>query len=428
MPRKAKDMSALAVRRLEHPGGATHHTVAVGGVSGLLIQITPNDSKSWTLRTTIGGKRHEIGLGPYPEVTLQAARDKARFIKDEVRQGVDPLQSRREARAALETARRRSLTFADAVNRFLEAKDDGNGNAKHRRQWRSTLETYANPVLGRMPVDAITPQDVLQVIEPIWRTKTETASRLRGRIESVLSWATVAGHRTGDNPARWGGNLKELLPAPVKSRVVHQPALRLDDAARWFADLRERDGIGSRALEFAALTAARSGEVRGAVWSEIDLEKGLWIIPPGRMKMNREHRAPLSDAAVDLLRGLPRFQGTDLVFPAPRGGKISDMTLSATMQRMHAADFKRGGVGYPDRSSGRPAVPHGLRSTFRDWAAERTNHEGALAEMALAHHVGGAVELAYRRGDQLEKRRRMMDAWSGFLAGESGASVVALAR
>ena len=428
MPRKAKEMSAMAVRKAAHPGGSTHHTVAVGGVAGLLLQITPNNSKSWTLRATIGGRRHEIGLGPYPEISLQAARDRAREIRADVRAGIDPLQARREARAAMETARRRSLTFADAVDRFLEAKDDGSGNAKHRRQWRSTLTTYAVPVIGNMPVDAITTQDVLRVLEPIWRARNATASRLRGRIESVLSWATVAGHRTGDNPARWGGNLKEMLPPPTKTAAAHQPALKLDDAGRWFDDLRARDGVAFRALEFTALTAARSGEVRGAVWSEIDLDGGMWIVPAARMKMNREHRVPLTDAAVALLRDLPRFSGTDLVFPAPRGGMMTDRPLSAAMRALHDADVDRGGVGYVDRVDGRPAVPHGLRSTFRDWVAERTNYEGQLAEIALAHHVGGAVELSYRRGDQLEKRRRMMSDWSGFLTGETGGSVVALGR
>ena len=233
---------------------------------------------------------------------------------------------------------------------------------------------------------------------------------------SAAHWATVAGHRTGDNPARWAGNLKELLPAAAKvAKSDNQPALALDDAPRWFADLRTREGFGARALEFAALAASRSGEVRGALWSEIDLDKGLWVIPAARMKMDREHRVPLSDAALALLKALPRAEGADLVFPALRGGALSDMTLSATMRRMHQAEVDAQRPGYLDRVSKRPAVPHGLRSTFRDWVAERTNYPGEMAEVALAHRISNAVEASYRRGDMIEKRRGMMAAWNDFL-------------
>lgn len=423
MPRQVSELSALDVRRLEHPGQGRNATFAVGGVSGLLLQITPTGGRTWILRTSVGAKRREIGLGGFPDVTLAQARERARDAKEKIRQGIDPVEERKAARAALVASQRRGMTFADATDKYLAAKLDAFKNAKHRQQWQNTLTTYAMPELGPMLVNDITVQDVLRVLEPIWRDKTETASRLRGRIESVLSWATVAGHRTGDNPARWKGNLKELLPAAAKvAKQANQPAVQIDDAPRWFAALREREGNGARALEFAALTACRSQEVRGAKWDEIDMQAALWIIPAARMKMDREHRVPLTPEAVALLEALPRHQDNPLVFPAPRGGELSDMTLSATMKRLHKADVEAGGAGFVDRVSKRPAVPHGLRSTFRDWVAERTTYPGDMAEVALAHKVGNAVEASYRRGDMVEKRRAMMAGWSALLAGSIQAS------
>ena len=419
MPRVSKELGALDIKRLEHPGKGRNVTFAVGGVTGLLLQITPNGGRTWLLRAQVGEKRREIGLGGYPDVTLALARDRARKARDQIRRGLDPVEGRKAAKAALIASQRRGLTFERAMERYLESKLEALSNAKHRAQWRSTLETYALPELGGMLVSDIQVQDVLRVLTPIWSGKTETATRVRGRIESVLSWATVAGHRKGDNPARWAGNLKELLPAAGKvAKSDNQPALTLDDAPRWFADLRKREGNGARALEFAALVAARSGEVRGALWSEIDLAKALWVIPAARMKMDREHRIALPPAAVALLKVLPRAEGIDLVFPNQSGGALSDMTLSATMRRMHQAEEDAQRPGYLDRVSKRPAVPHGLRSTFRDWVAERTNYPGEMAEVALAHRISNAVEAAYRRGDMIEKRRAMMGAWAEFLSGE----------
>ncbi|ARS70107.1 tyrosine-type recombinase/integrase [Sinorhizobium meliloti] len=418
MPKKAKELSPLEVKRLEHPGKGRNANFAVGGVSGLLLQVTPSGGRTWLLRVQVGAKRRELGLGGYPDVSLAMARDRAREAKDKIRRGVDPVEERKAAKAALAAAQRRGLTFKDAVDKCLAAKLDAFKNAKHRQQWENTLATYAIPEMGTMLVSEIATQDVLRVIEPIWRKKTETASRVRGRIEAVLSWATVAGHRTGDNPARWAGNLKELLPAAAKvAKGKNQPAIQLDDAARWFTDLRAREGMGSRALEFLALTACRSGEIRGATWDEIDLDKALWIVPAERMKMGREHRVPLQPDAVALLKALPRLEGNPLVFPAAKGGQISDMTLSATMKRIHEAETAKGGSGFIDRVSKRPAVPHGLRSTFRDWVSEHTTFPGEMAEVSLAHKVSNAVEAAYRRGDQIEKRRQMMQVWSDFLAG-----------
>lgn len=419
MPRQAKELSPIEVKSLRHMGNGKNAVFAVGGVSGLLLQITRNGGRTWLLRVMVGAKRREIGLGGYPDVTLAQARERARETKDQIRRGIDPVEERKAARASLIAAQGRGLLFQDAVERCLAAKLDGFKNPKHRDQWRNTLTQYALPVLGNMTVDQIEVQDVLRVLQPIWQTKTETASRLRGRIEAVLSWATVAGHRTGENPARWAGNLKELLPAPEKvADKGNQPALSLDDAPQWMAELRRREGFGARALEFLTLTAARSGEVRGATWDEIDLERGLWVVPAERMKMTREHRVPLSPDAVELLKALPRFEDNPLVFPAARGGQLSDMTLSATMKRMHEAEVGAQRPGFIDPRNKRPAVPHGLRSTFRDWVAETTTYPGEMAEVALAHRISNAVEAAYRRGDMVEKRRRMMRDWAEALGGK----------
>jgi integrase len=429
MPKRARELGALDVKRLAQRGGEKVATFAVGGVMGLYLQVLPSGAASWLLRVKVGERRREIGLGAYPEIMLAQARDRAREARNEIRDGVDPVEKRKAAKSSLIAAQRRGLTFAEAMERYLDSKMDGFRNVKHKAQWRSTLECYAKPQLGALLVSDITVQDVLRVLQPIWQEKTETASRLRGRIEAVLSWATVAGHRTGDNPARWGGNLKELLPVPPKVALVeNQPALALDDAPRWFSALRSRDGMGSRALEFATLTAARSGEVRGATWSEIDLAKGIWTVPAARMKMQREHRVPLGADGISLLKTLPRFEGSDLVFPASRGGQLSDMTLSAAMRRIHEADLAKGGSGFFDRVSKRPAVPHGVRSVFRDWASERTSYPGDLAEFALAHKISNTVEAAYRRGDMIEKRRTMMSDWAAFLTGrKQDAKVVRLA-
>ena len=432
MPKVAEELGPLDVKRIAHAGGKGNALVAVGGVAGLYLQVTPKNGKTWILRMRIGDRRRDIGLGGFPTVTLSQARDKARTARAKVEAGIDPVKERQAARAKLVAERKRGLLFSEAVERALSAKLDAFKNEKHRKQWRATLDTYAMPELGKMAVQDITVQDVLRVLQPIWAGKTETAARLRGRVEAVLTWATVAGHRTGDNPARWGGNLKELLPAAsAVKNSENQPALALGDAAAWFADLQGREGFGARALEFAALTAARSGEVRGAVWDEFDLEAAIWTVPAARMKMKREHRVPLTPRTVALLKALPRLDGNAQVFPAARGGQLSDMSLSATMRRMHeTAKQKAGGAddaGYLDPRTKRPAVPHGLRSTFRDWAAEKTQYPGDMAEVALAHRISSAVEAAYRRGDMIEKRRRMMADWADFLSGQVlGGKVVRL--
>lgn len=426
MPKVAAELGPLDVKRLSHPGGKGNLMMPVGGVAGLYLQLTPKGGRTWILRMQVGGRRRDIGLGGFPTVTLAQARDKAREARDKVACGIDPVEERKAAKAKLIEARRKGMLFSEAVDKALAAKLDAFRNEKHRAQWRSTLDKYALPEIGALPVAQIDTAAVLRCLQPIWATKTETATRLRGRIEAVLSWATVAGHRSGDNPARWAGNLKELLPAASKvAKESNHPALQLDDAPAWLADLRQRDGFPARALEFLALTAARSGEVRGAAWDEIDLDKALWIVPAQRMKMQREHRVPLTAEAVALLKALPRLDGNPLVFPGARGGQLSDMALSMLMKRQHTAAVAAGGPGYLDRVSKRPAVPHGLRSTFRDWVAERTTFPGEMAEVALAHRISNAVEAAYRRGDMIEKRRRMMADWADFLSGRAlGGNVV----
>lgn len=394
MPRKVKELSALEVARIAKPG--LHF---VGGVAGLAMQVQPSGARSWALRLSVAGKRREMGLGGFPDVTLADARRRAREEREKVDKGLDPIAERKAAASRLRAEQARSFTFQSAALTYINTHESGWRNAKHAEQWRNTLaSTY--PTIGPLQVRDVGLPEVLSVLQPIWKTKTETASRLRGRIESVLDWATARGYRDGANPARWKGHLDHLLPAPGKiTKTGHHRAIAVADIGTFMTSLRAQDGVGARALEFVILTAARSGEVRGATWSEIDLEDAMWRVPGDRMKAGKEHRVPLSDPALVLLRGLPRSAGTDLVFSAPRGGKLSDMALVAVTRRMAVA-----------------AVPHGFRSTFRDWCAESTNYPREVAEMALAHAIGDKVEAAYRRGDLFAKRRQMMGDWATFCA------------
>lgn len=424
MPKMVSEMSPIEIKRLRHPGRGGIFTVAVGGVSGLLLQIAPTGARSWVLRTLIGGARRSIGLGPYPEVSLAVARDKAREAKEKVRQGIDPIEEKKTAQAALVAAQRRGLIFADAFERYCEAKLVELGSDRDRVRWRSSIQRYALPELGPLLVQDIEVQDVLRALAPVWGRSPDTGKRVRARIEAILAWATVAGHRKGDNPARWRHNLDKLLPAPGKVAVKgHQPAIALDEAAAWFAELRKCGGTGAKALEFLTLCASRSGEVRGAVWDEFDLTAKVWTIPKERMKAEREHRVPLTDPALAIIEAMPRMADSPFVFAAPRGGMLSDMTLSKVMrdlQERAEREAQRAGLdpekaGWRDPRSGRPAVPHGLRSTFRDWTAEKADWPREMAEIALAHNVGSEVERAYRRSDLLERRRAMMVEWAKFL-------------
>ena len=393
MAKRAEEMTALAVARLTKSG--LHF---VGGVPGLALQVLPSGGRTWVLRMTIGAKRRDMGLGGFPGVTLADAKEAARKARTKVREGIDPIEEQRANTSLLKSMQAASLTFDVCATKYVDAHEASWKNDKSAQQWRNTLATYASPIFGSLLVRDVTVAHVIGTLEPIWQTKTVTATRLRGRIESVLDWATVRGYRSGLNPARWKGHLDKLLAAPGKvGKTKHHAALPVGDVGDFMRRLRCVSGMGTRALEFGILTAARSGEVRGAVWAEMDLDAGTWTVPGARMKMKKEHRVPLSRAAVDLLKALPRMAGTDYVFPSTRGAMLSDMTLTAVLRRLDV-----------------PAVPHGFRSTFRDWAAERTNYPSQVAEMALAHSIGDKVEAAYRRGDLFQKRTRMMADWAAF--------------
>lgn len=413
MPKKARELTALDIKRLTHPNpdNGQKHRFPVGGVNGLYLVISPQGARSWLLRYSFHGQRKAMGLGPYPDVPLAEARDRARKAKAMIWEGEDP-QAKRAG----------PMTFEKVMNEYLPIKQAELSNPKAAEQWRSTLTDYALPIIGKMSVADISVQDVRRVLAPIWVTKTETASRVRGRIEAVMAYATTHGYRTGDNPARWRGNLDTTLPKPSRiSKVSHHPALPVKAMPIWMDDLRGRDGVATRALEFMALTAARSQEVRGAVWNEFDLDERMWTIPAERMKARKEHRVPLTDDAMALLRNLPRMADCEYVFPAARGGQLSDGALSACMKRVAEA---RPGV-YVDAQSGRPAVPHGLRSTFRDWCAEQ-GVDRDMAEIALAHTVGSEVERAYRRSDMLQRRQVLADQWARFLRGGPEEKVVTI--
>lgn len=413
MPRRAKDLTDLEVRRLAEPGAHP-----VGGVPGLYLQVLPGGGKTWLLRATVGqtadGKqrRREIGLGGYPAVTLKQARDKARALREKIAQGIDPVEERRAARAALLARQAAEITFEQAARQCIEAKSPEWKNAKHAQQWLNTLTTYAFPALGKLYLRDIDTPHILAVLEPIWNEKTETASRLRGRIETVLDWATARKYREGLNPARWAGHLATMLPKPAKvARNGNHPALPYERIPAFMKHLRKLGGSGARALEFAILTAARSGEVRGAVWEEIDFEARVWTIPAERMKMRKEHKVPLTEEALSLLAGLPRLENNGFVFPSSRGaGALSDMTLTAVIRRM-------GGDYVDPKQNNRTVTVHGFRSTFRDWAGETAHHPREVIEHALAHQLRDKAEAAYARGSLLQKRRALMVDWARYCGG-----------
>lgn len=392
-------LTALKVSRLTQPG-------MYGDGAGLYLQVAKGGSRSWAFRYRLKGKDRQMGLGPYPAVSLADARKRAIDAKRCVIDGFDPIDQRKAERQANFA----KPSFAECAERYIEAHRAGWQNAKHAAQWASTLRTYTNPIIGTLPVDQVETRHVLEALQPIWATKTETASRIRGRVENVLDWAKVQGYRTGENPARWRGHLDKLLPARSKVTTVrHHNALPYADMPNFMADLRSRQGMAARALEFAVLTAARSGEVRQADWSEFDLQTRVWTVPAGRMKARREHRVPLSNGVIKILDDLASVSETGVVFPGKRQGMpLSDMSLTAVLRRM--------GLGGP--------TVHGFRSSFRDWAGECTSFQREVAEAALAHMVGDKVEAAYRRGDALEKRRKLMDAWNAYCDGASAKSNV----
>lgn len=401
MGAKRNELGALAVSQISRRG-----INFVGGVAGLGLNVTQTGSRSWILRYQIGGIRRDLGLGGYPDVTLAQAKEAARAARAKIKQGIDPIEAGRAARSKLIASRASAITFCQAAIQYVDTHEAGWRNAKHAQQWRNTIEAYANPVIGKILVQDIGQTHILLVLEPIWRAKTETATRLRGRIESVLDWAIARGLRSAPNPARWKGLLDKLLPAPGKiAKTDHHRALPYAELPRFMEALATQQGTGARALEFLILTACRSGEVRGARWNEFDLDAGVWIIPAERMKMSKEHRIPLSRAALAIIKQQRKVAFCDHVFPSPQGSKapdsrgapLSDMTLAAVLRRMQIA-----------------AVPHGFRSTFRDWCAEQTDYSREVAEMALAHSIGNKVEAAYRRGDLFAKRQQLMEDWSNY--------------
>ncbi len=392
--RTLQRLNALSVTSAKVPG--YFHD---GG--GLYLQVAPAGSKSWVLRFSIAGRRREMGLGPYPEVSLAAARKSAADARSLVKAGQDPIAVRDAGRARQRLEDARAITFDQAAEQYIAANEAGWHNDRHRDQWRASLAAYASPVIGRMPVADIGVTEVMRVVEPLWRTKTETGSRVRGRIERVLDWAKVRGYRTGENPAQWRGHLDKLLPARRKvQKVKHHAAVAIDDLPVVYASLANLDSMAARALRFTILTAARAGEATGARWSEIDMEARIWTVPSDRIKAGKTHRVPLSHEAMEILTRVRKVATGNLVFP----GRATERPLShSAMLKV----LKVAGCG--------DATVHGFRSTFRDWASERTHYPRDVAEMALAHAIGDQVEAAYRRGDLFERRKLMMEEWATFV-------------
>jgi integrase len=408
MARASNRLSAVEVKNATEKG--MYHD---GG--GLYLQVSAGGAKSWIFRFMLDGRAREMGLGPVRAIALAEARKRAGECRRLRLDGIDPIEARSTQRDQKKLEAAKAMTFDACAAAYIDAHKTGWQNAKHREQWRSTLNTYASPVFGSLPVQAIDVGLLMKALEPIWQTKPETASRLRGRIEAVLDWATVRGYRKGENPARWRGHLDKLLPAPSKvRRVEHHAALPYDELADFSLALRSQEGIAARALEFLILTAARTGEVIGARWDEVDLEEKIWVVPAARMKAGREHRVPLSAAAVAVLEEMKQIRESEFVFPGGKKGKpLSNMAMLAVLKRMDRGEL----------------TAHGFRSSFRDWAAERTHFPREVAEMALAHTVGDKVEAAYRRGDLFQKRRQIMEAWARFcVTTRSQAEVVTINR
>lgn len=388
----ARKLTVREIEAIRDPG--RHHTG-----DGLYLQVRASGARTWLFRYMRAGRAREMGLGSASTVKLADARLRANEARRLLAEGHDPIEHRRQIDRAQEQEQVKAKTFRQVADDLIKSKESGWRNAKHRYQWRATLETYAYPVFGDLPVAEVDTDLVLKALEPIWRSKTETASRLRGRIEAVLDYARVKGYRQGPNPALWRGHLSHLLPAPSDVQTIqHQPALPYAEMPAFMARLRERDGTSARALEFVILTAARTGEVLGARWREFDLADGVWTVPAERMKARREHRVPLSTVALDIVEGMRDEQSSDaFVFAGQRADRpLSQMALLMLLRRLERTDI----------------TVHGFRSTFRDWVAEQTDFPGDVAEAALAHKIPNKVEAAYRRGDLFDKRRQLMEVWA----------------
>jgi integrase len=403
--RRLHRLTALKVARTKEPG-----MYADGG--SLYMRVAPGGSKQWTFRYIRGGRLHDMGIGPTHTISLAEARERATEARKLLIDGIDPLAAKRTRLAALRAADAKAMTFADCVKGFIKDNEASWTNPKHRREWETSLIKYAFPVLGSLPVAAIDTPLVLRVLKPIWSTIPESASRIRGRIENVLGWATVHHYRTGDNPARWNGLLEHALPAVVKGD--HHTALPYPDVPAFMAKLQQQTSVPAKCLEFIVLTAARLGEAQKATWDEIDLDNRVWVIPGVRMKSGKEHRVPLSPAALAVLKAMHVVRLSDYVFPGAHHGKPIGKNMPLRLL---------------NEITGNGATVHGLRSSFRDWVAERSSFPREVAEMALAHAIPNAVEAAYRRGDLFEKRRRLMDAWAEYCAKPAtSAKVVTIGR
>jgi integrase len=371
-----------------------------GDGGGLYLLVGRTGARSWVFRYRVDGRLREMGLGPVHTIGLAEARQRARECRMKRIDGIDPIEEKRATRLAAQLEATKAMTFKGCAEAYIKSHSAGWKNPKHAAQWPSTLEMYVYPIFGRLSVQGVEVGLVMKALEPIWTTKPETASRVRGRIESVLDWATARGYRKGENPARWRGHLENLLPKKTKvRRVEHHAALPYTELGEFIAELRQQEGVAARGLEFAILTVARTGEVIGAKWSEINLAERLWTIPAERMKAGKEHRARLSDAVLAILEEMQKIRRNDYVFPGGKSGHpLSNMAFLMLLRRMGRGDL----------------TAHGFRSTFSDWCSERTNFPTEVREMALAHTVSDKVEAAYRRGDLFQKRRQVMDAWARF--------------
>jgi len=428
---KTNKLTAVAVTNLLKYGIKAR----TGDGGGLWLDVRDKGRSAWVFRYTLRSKSHEVGLGSSRDISLADARAIAATYRTQVAKGVDPLEQRsaevaaREAqeRAAAAAALAEKITFKVAAEARIEAKEAEYRNAKHRQQWRSTLEAYAYTVFGDKPISDISRDDVLRALQPIWLTKAETASRVRQRIEVVLDYAASRNWRSGANPAVWRGNLAHLLPSKKKtSSVRHHPALPWDQMPGFMEALKASDGMGALALRFAILTASRSGEVRGASWHEVSGDE--WTIPAGRMKAGRAHRVPLSSEALEVLAQVRPFRGSNdpsaLIFPSGKASRpLSDMTLAAVIKRMNKAN----GVLWVD-VNGTPVVPHGFRSTFRDWCADNRPERSEVVHKALSHSIQNQTEAAYRRGDLFDRRVTLMDAWAAHCSPERGGNTVSIRK